>query len=92
VRDPRPARDLGRGRERPAPSAELWGGVVRPAPSAELWGGAVRPAPSAELWVGVVRPAPSAEFRHLFDIAGFRLGRIVPTKAEVNVIEGGKVR
>jgi hypothetical protein len=43
------------------------------------------------IWGGVVRPAPSAEqeFRHLFDIAVFRLGRFVPTKAEVGVIEGG---
>jgi O-methyltransferase domain/Dimerisation domain len=32
------------------------------------------------------------EFRHLFGIAGFRLSRIVPTEAEVSVIEGEKVR
>jgi hypothetical protein len=32
------------------------------------------------------------EFRQLFGIAGFRLDRIVPTEAEVSVIEGGKVR
>jgi O-methyltransferase domain/Dimerisation domain len=30
------------------------------------------------------------EYRRLFDIAGFRLTRIVPTKAEVSVIEGRK--
>jgi hypothetical protein len=32
------------------------------------------------------------EFRQLFGLAGFRVGRIVPTEAEVSVIEGGKVR
>jgi O-methyltransferase domain/Dimerisation domain len=32
------------------------------------------------------------EFRQLFGLAGFRMGRIVPTEAEVSVIEGGKVR
>ena len=30
-----------------------------------------------------------AEYRALFAAAGFRLERIVPTKAEVSVIEGG---
>ena len=32
------------------------------------------------------------EFRQLFGLAGFRMCRIVPTEAEVSVIEGGKVR
>jgi O-methyltransferase domain/Dimerisation domain len=32
------------------------------------------------------------EFHQLFGLAGFRMGRIVLTEAEVSVIEGGKVR
>ena len=32
------------------------------------------------------------EFRRLFALAGFRVSRIVPTDAEVSVIEGMKVR
>jgi hypothetical protein len=34
------------------------------------------------------RQRSGAEFRSLFDAAGFRLMRIVPTQAPVKVIEG----
>jgi hypothetical protein len=47
----------------------------------------VRPAPSAEL-----SSLQRKEFHYLFGIADFRLDRIVPTGAEVSVIEARKVR